>query len=463
MNKLKKAIVALGLAATTYMGSPSEVSADQTEVCQLSGPTSTPYIPRLRRGDIFVQRGPDQTYAGAVRERFRNRELSNVAVERIVAEGLRNTQRNYHLDPCFNDALIIPAYTFNRPRTNNGNSGYSLTQEDRTRINESYDRIRLTEEGMRRVEEEVRDLETQVNQVGQDLNEFRNEMADDNSAIMNKLSNRIVDRIEVNTTKTIRDRELRDRRQREAERLRNLERNRSNLVSLGYSWMGENVNGKPYAAGQTLNAELYGTRDITNQWAAFLQADGRLDFLQELDSERNIRAIDLNAEAGLRRDLTENLGLELYLSGKNLSAVVFDNAGDARISQYSLGPGMGLRLDTTNVDANLGVAVAAGSNDTTITDSDLLTRLILNAGVSFQPNINRLPIELNARYRLESTNLDNNEDRSSLQHEITAEALYRPNILPGLALGVHVEESLRDSEANSDEATTVGGLVKYRF
>lgn len=451
-NYIKNTILA-GLA-TFYLANPGKAYADGPQ-CDPSSAESQ--APPLRRGDMQIPIENGESRADAIRNRFRNRHLNDRMVQNIEAEALRHMRRNYGVDPCATNYIVVPGSIFNRPtKNNNTTSLYGLTQEDRNRITDTYNRVND-------LNNRAGSLDERVSQVGEDLNNFRNEMADDNSEIINRIADRTRQVVHVDATRTIRDSELRDRRQRAAERLMQANRDRNNFVSAGYSWMGENIDGTPYAAGQTLNAELYGSRDIANKWAAFLQADGRLDFLQELNSERNIRSVDLNADAGVRRAINQWLGAEAYLHLDNLAAVIFDNAGDARVNQYSIGPGMGLRLNTANVDANLGVAVAMGGNDTTMADQDALTRIILNAGISYQPNISGLPIELNARYRLENTNLDNGENRSSLQHQITAEALYRTNLVPGLALGAHVEESLRDSEANSDEATTVGGLVKYRF
>ncbi len=468
MKRIKNTIAALGLAAATYLGNTGKAYADQTAICDIdNSDVHETSLPSLRRGDILVHKNDNQSYSDAIRSRFRNRDLSDRAIERIIAEGLRNTQRNYHIDPCTSDYIILPRYTFNRPRQNQGNTGtnagpnYGLTQEDRIRMIQTYDRIRLTEEGIRNVEQEINDLGNQITEVGQNLNNFRDEMADDNSEIMNRMSDRTREIVHVETTKTIRDQELRDRRQRAAERLRILNRERNNFLNIGYGWMNENVNGEPYAAGQALTAELYGSRDIFgNDWAAFVDGDGRMDFLQEYNAERNIKAVDLNVNAGIRRNLTKNLGIEGYLHFDNQAAVIWDNAGDVSVNQNSIGPGLGLRLDTKHIDAHAGLAYGFGTNDTSMTQTDDLTRLVLDAGVSVQVR----PVEFNVNYRLRLTDLEAaGEDRSSTQNELGTSVLYRPNAVPGLGAGVQVRQTWRNSPANDDESTTVGGLLEYRF
>lgn len=468
MKSIKNAIAALGFVAASYLGNPGKAYADQTTVCDIdASEIQTTQLPNLRRGDILIHRQPNQSLYNTIRERFRSRNLGDRAIERIIAEGLRHTQRNYHLDPCKSDSLILPRYIFNRPRQNQNSTGsnqsdYGLTNQDRERMQDSNNRIRLTEEGMRRVEDELNHLEDRVNQVGQDLNDFRNEMADDNSAIMNRLSDRTREIVHVETTRTIRDQEVRDRRQREAERQRELTRDRDNSLSAGYGWTSQRVDGTPYAAGQTLDAEVDGSvaLDSDRQWSAFVNGLARLDFMQELNSERNLRTHDIDADLGLRRNINPWLGIEGYVHLDQNGAVIFDNAGDVDVSQYNMGPGIGLRLNTRNFDARLGLRYGFGQNETTMDNNDSLGRFGLDSSLSAEFG----PLELRAGYTLDVTDLEAaNVNRSNIDHEIRGELTYGPRAVPGLEAGIQVIETLRESDANDSENTTIGPVLRYEW
>lgn len=468
---LKNTIAALGLAAATYIGSP-KAYADQQDAgtadaaadagctdCQTPESSDEPigtqqqtivYRSRrpypVRRGDIVLELQGSEDNAAALRRRFTR--LSDIQIRNIEAEALRYEIRN-NQEPC-DQYLLIPSYVFNRPRADQPQR-YGLTPEDRQRLNEMNERLR--------------GLDERVGELGDDLGRMREEEAQDHTEIINRITDNTRDVIRVETTRTIRDSELRDRRQREAARLRDLTRPRHNFLSLGYGWSVEDINEKPYSAGQTLFSEFYGSRQLNRLLSAFVQADGRLDFQREFDAERRLRSVNLNANAGLGLKINDWLRAETYLHANNLSAVIFDNAGDMSVDQYSLGPGFGLRVNTPHLDANLGISFNFGENDITMYDSTGLTNVVLDARVSYQPNITKVPAEFNLRYRLENTVMDDvmATDRSSVDHNIAAEALYRPNILPGLAAGVHVDATFRNAPANTSDSKTVGGVLRYDF
>ena len=466
MKRIKNAIAALGFVAASYLGNPGKAYADQTTVCDThnASEVQVSQLPNLRRGDILIQLQSNQTMPEAIRQRFRNRNLSDRQIERIVAEGLRNTQRNYHIDPCTSDYIVLPRYTFNRPRNNQNSTGsnYGLSQEDRLRINQTSYRIRLTQEGVERVERDLQELEGRVNQIGEDLNEFRNEMADDSSELSNILRDRAREVVHVETTRTIRDSELRDRQKLAAQREYQRTRDRDNSVSAGYGWTSQRLNGTPYAAGQTLNVEVDGSvaADSDRQWSAFVNGLARLDFMQELNSERNLRTHDIDADLGVRRNINPWLGIEGYVHLDQNGAVIFDNAGDVDVSQYNIGPGIGARINTRNFDARLGLRYGFGQNETTMDNNDSLSRFGLDSSLSVEFD----PLELRLGYTLDVTDLEAaNVDRSSVDHEIRGELTYGPSAVPGLEAGLQVTETLRDSDANDSETTTIGPVLRYEW
>ncbi len=461
----KNLIAAMGLAAATYFGSPKETYAD-APYCDVPGYEAVTEnnnnrnrAPHLRSGDTLIQLQPNENNAQAIRRRFARRNLSDTMVRNIEAEALRNERRNYNLDPCDINYLIIPSFVFNRPRQATPIPMYGLTPEDRNAINETRDRVN-------ELNGRITGLDERVGQLSDDLNQMRQEEANDHTELINKISNRTRDIVRSETDRAITDRELRERRQRAAESLRAFVRERNNFVSLGYGWMVEDINSRPYGAGHALFAAFSGARPISgNLVDVFARADARLVFEREFDSERNLRSFSLGANAGLRLMLKNKwLGVEGYMHFDDLSAVIFDNAGDVSVDQFSIGPGAGFAIDTRHLDANLGMSYNVGENDITMENTVKLGRLVLDARILYQPNPNIFPAEFYGRYRLLATDIDaEGVDRSSVQHDIVAEAFYRPNLVPGLAAGVHVEEIVQSSEANDSNSMTIGGILRYDF